>query len=114
MIYPISFTLDNIETNFELNIEYRELAEKIGIKDYQDPSINPLLSADKDAKDIAKLFKKQEGVFYKKVNVKLLTDREATTYNIVNGLKWLKENVTKNDIAMIFIAGHGANDEKNN
>ena len=35
MIYPISFTLDNIETNFELNIEYRELAEKIGIKDYQ-------------------------------------------------------------------------------
>jgi ferrochelatase len=35
VIYPISFTLDNIETNFELNIEYRELAEKIGIKDYQ-------------------------------------------------------------------------------
>ena len=111
---PLEYTIKRVVTGPvpEDNPNLYLLA--VGIKDYQDPSINPLLSADKDAKDIAKLFKKQEGVFYKKVNVKLLTDREATTYNIVNGLKWLKENVTKNDIAMIFIAGHGANDEKNN
>ncbi len=111
---PLEYTIKRVVTGPvpEDNPNLYLLA--VGIKDYQDPSINPLLSADKDAKDIAKLFKKQEGVFYKKVNIKLLTDREATTYNIVNGLKWLKENVTKNDIAMIFIAGHGANDEKNN
>jgi ferrochelatase len=35
IIYPISFTIDNVETDFELNIEYREEAEKIGIKDYK-------------------------------------------------------------------------------
>ena len=111
---PLEYTIKRVVTGPvpEDNPNLYLLA--VGIKDYQDPSINPLLSADKDAKDIAKLFKKQEGVFYKKVNIKLLTDREATTYNIINGLKWLKENVTKNDIAMIFIAGHGANDEKNN
>ncbi len=34
VIYPISFTIDNVETDFELNIEYREEAEKIGITDY--------------------------------------------------------------------------------
>ncbi|MEA3513175.1 MAG: ferrochelatase [Campylobacterota bacterium] len=35
IIYPISFIIDNSETVFELNIEYREIAEKIGIKDYK-------------------------------------------------------------------------------
>jgi protoporphyrin/coproporphyrin ferrochelatase len=35
IIYPISFTIDNSETVFELDVEYRELAEKIGIKEYR-------------------------------------------------------------------------------
>jgi ferrochelatase len=35
IIYPISFIIDNSETAFELNIEYRELAHKLGIKDYR-------------------------------------------------------------------------------
>ncbi len=35
IIYPISFIVDNSETVFELNIEYREIAEDIGIKEYR-------------------------------------------------------------------------------
>ena len=35
IIYPISFIIDNSETVFELDIEYRELAEKIGVKEYK-------------------------------------------------------------------------------
>jgi len=35
LIYPIAFTIDNSETVFELEIEYRELAEKLGIKEYR-------------------------------------------------------------------------------
>jgi len=35
IIYPISFIIDNSETVFELNIEYRELAEKLKIKEYK-------------------------------------------------------------------------------
>ncbi len=34
LIYPISFTIDNAETDFELSIEYREHAKKIGICSY--------------------------------------------------------------------------------
>ena len=34
IIYPISFILDNSETEFELDIEYREIAKKIGHKEY--------------------------------------------------------------------------------
>jgi len=35
IIYPISFIVDNSETVFELDIEYRELAQELGIKDYK-------------------------------------------------------------------------------
>lgn len=35
LIYPISFTVDNSETQCELDIEYRELAYKIGIAEYK-------------------------------------------------------------------------------
>lgn len=34
LISPISFTIDNSETDFELNIEYREVAKKLGFEDY--------------------------------------------------------------------------------
>ena len=34
LIYPIAFTIDNSETRFELDIEHREIAEKIGYEDY--------------------------------------------------------------------------------
>ena len=35
IIYPISFIVDNSETVFELDIEYREIAQEIGIKKYK-------------------------------------------------------------------------------
>ena len=35
IVYPISFIVDNSETDFELDIEYREIAENLGVKDYQ-------------------------------------------------------------------------------
>jgi len=34
LIYPLAFTVDNSETAFELDIEHREIAEKIGYEDY--------------------------------------------------------------------------------
>ncbi|QFR43138.1 ferrochelatase [Sulfurimonas sp. CVO] len=35
VIFPIAFTIDNSETDFELDIEYREVAEELGFKDYR-------------------------------------------------------------------------------
>lgn len=35
LIYPIAFLIDNSETDFELSIEYKEEADKIGILDYK-------------------------------------------------------------------------------
>jgi len=35
IIFPIAFTIDNSETEFELDIEYREIAEEMGFEDYR-------------------------------------------------------------------------------
>ena len=34
LIFPIAFTIDNLETDFELAIEYREKAEAMGFETY--------------------------------------------------------------------------------
>ena len=35
IIYPISFTVDNSETEYELDMEYAEVAQHLGIEDYR-------------------------------------------------------------------------------
>jgi ferrochelatase len=35
IIYPISFTVDNSETQFELDVEYKEVADELNITDYR-------------------------------------------------------------------------------
>ena len=35
VIFPIAFTIDNSETDFELGVEYKEIAEELGFKEYR-------------------------------------------------------------------------------
>jgi ferrochelatase len=35
ILYPIAFTIDNSETEFELEVEYREIAEELGFEEYR-------------------------------------------------------------------------------
>jgi ferrochelatase len=35
LIYPIAFTVDNSETDFELGVEYKEIAQGLGFKKYK-------------------------------------------------------------------------------
>ena len=35
VIFPIAFTIDNSETDFELDVEYREIAKEMGFKEYR-------------------------------------------------------------------------------
>ncbi|MFA6191142.1 MAG: ferrochelatase [Sulfurimonas sp.] len=35
IIFPIAFTIDNSETDYELEIEYREMAQELGFTDYR-------------------------------------------------------------------------------
>lgn len=56
LIYPIAFIVDNSETDFELSIEYKEEADKIGIAEYKVcKCLNYSDSFIKAIKDITKL-----------------------------------------------------------
>lgn len=35
IIYPIAFTIDNSETEYELDVEYREIADEVGFEEYR-------------------------------------------------------------------------------
>lgn len=35
VIFPIAFTIDNSETDFELGVEYKEIAQELGFKEYR-------------------------------------------------------------------------------
>ncbi len=83
----------------------------IGVTHYQDPSLKLLFPA-KDARDFETAIKKQKGGLYADVITRLLTDREATKGNILDGLAWLEKQVTAKDVSMVFLAGHGENDHK--
>jgi hypothetical protein len=81
----------------------------IGVSDYADPELR-LNYAAKDAQDIAALFAGQSGPLYRDVEVRLVTDAEATFSGVRAGLGWLRREMTDLDTALIFVAGHGVND----
>ncbi len=84
----------------------------VGISTYKDPAIN-LKYAAKDAKDFADALRAQQGGLYREVELKVLTDGEATTSEIKKALTWLERSVTSRDVGVVFLAGHGVTDTKN-
>lgn len=82
----------------------------VGVADYQHPDIPKLGLSAKDARDFVAAMRRQQGKLYRAVEVKLLTEAQATRDEIVDGLDWLQKQVTQHDVGMIFLAGHGVND----
>jgi WD40 repeat protein len=85
----------------------------IGISNYKDKHVN-LHFAAKDADDFVAQAKTQEGEgkLYEKVITHpphgSLRDEEATRDAVLDELDWIKRAVTNtNDVAMIFLSGHG-------
>jgi len=81
----------------------------VGVSKYQNPNIQ-LAFASKDAADFANVFKLQENQLYRKVEVKLLTDGNAKRDDILDGLEWIRREMTARDVGVVFMAGHGIND----
>ncbi len=82
----------------------------VGAGDFQDAQIPHLDYAGKDARDFAAALKNQEGKLYSAVEVKLLTGDKADRASIVRGLTWLKRQVARGDVGMVFLSGHGVSD----
>ncbi len=80
----------------------------VGVNKYA--NVRELKLANKDAADLAALFKAHEGRSYSKVEAKVLTD--ATRLDVIDGLEWLEKGSEGNDVNLLFLAGHGTTDER--
>lgn len=85
----------------------------VGVSEYNNPAYR-LNFAAKDASDFAAVLQQQQGKLYRQVEVKLLTDKHATRDAVLDGLEWLRRQVTAKDIGMLYLAGHGINDADGN
>jgi uncharacterized caspase-like protein len=95
------------QAEFEIKPSLYVLA--VGVSMYPDPDMRLDLAA-KDALDFGAAWNEQKGRLYRGVEVRALTDTQATKGNILDGLEWLQRQVTDKDIAVLFFAGHGIND----
>ncbi len=92
-----------LRNNYSSNDRYALI---IGISKYQN-SANDLNFAQKDAEDFSGALSKF-GLF-KKENIKLLVNNNASRENIRRNIEgWLKNKAKKDDDVIIFFSGHGA------
>ncbi len=107
---PVSVSLKwKGKTDLEMLFKPKLYVLAIGVSEYNNKDLR-LNFAAKDATDFANAMKPQKGGLYGDVVIKLLTDKQASKENILDGLDWLTRETTNKDVAMLFIAGHGVND----
>ncbi len=111
-----SIKVDNTGTNVsntqnQLSGEGKFYAFIIGVSDYADPQI-PDLNGEptKDAEELYNLLTQK--YTFNKQNVKLL--KNPTYRQIIRSFDDFAKKITENDNFLIFYAGHGDYDEKNN
>ncbi len=81
----------------------------VGVGTYRNPDFRLDYPA-KDARDFTVALQDQKTRLYRDVEVRLLTDAEATRDAVLEGLEWLERQTTAKDVAVLFLAGHGIND----
>jgi WD40 repeat protein len=63
-----------------------------------------------DAELLAKTFKEKSASVFNSIEVKVLTDKQATKKGILDGLDWLKSKMTAQDVGIVSFSGHGTRD----
>ncbi len=84
----------------------------VGVSNYTDEGIPDLRWAARDASELAKALQAQQGSLYDKVTIKLLTDEKATSSAILDELDWISRAASQGDRVIVFLAGHGVTDER--
>jgi hypothetical protein len=80
----------------------------VGIASY--PKLRPqfqLKYPSKDANDFMVNLKKQVKTLYADAEMRILIDSQASRSNVLEGLKWLRQSVSSEDMGILFLAGHG-------
>jgi WD40 repeat protein len=82
----------------------------VGINAY--PEKLKLRCAAHDAQAITQAFQDKSRPLFRQVEARLLTDDKATRKGVLDGLGWLRKEMTQRDVAVVFFAGHGAKDSE--
>ncbi len=84
----------------------------IGVSGYkfEDAGLASLKYADNDAKSVAEFLTSPEGGNFSPGDIKLLVNQDAKLSAIRSALKETANRAGRNDLVVIFIAGHGAPD----
>ncbi len=80
----------------------------VGVSAYDRPDLRLGFPA-QDARDLAAVFKQQKDGFYRAVDLRVVVDESATRQGILDGLDWIRQQTSQEDVAVIFLAGHGVN-----
>jgi WD40 repeat protein len=83
----------------------------IGVSKYADREVPPLSYAAKDAGDFVGAIEEQGGKAFLQIEKKVLTNEDATLANVRAGLAWLDQQSGPDDIGMLFLAGHGFDED---
>ena len=83
----------------------------VGVSKYADREIPALSYAAKDADDFVRAVEQQSGKAFTAIDKKVLTNEEATLANVRAGLAWLDQQSGPDDISMLYLAGHGFNED---
>jgi WD40 repeat protein len=81
----------------------------VGVNAYTARRLPPLQYSVKDAVDLERLLKSEQGRSYSRVDVRLATD--ATRGDVLEGLEWLEAGSEEDDINLLFLSGHGMTDD---
>jgi len=82
----------------------------VGVSDYADSALT-LDFAHRDAERLAQRLQQESGNLYREVNTKVLVNQAATRGEILDALHGFLRQMTQDDLAVLFIAGHGMNDD---
>lgn len=82
----------------------------VGVSRYKDPVIPQLQFADKDAQTIRNFLLSAEGGSFQPEKIKYLVNEDATMKNLRTALYTFLADAQKEDLVVIYFAGHGAPD----
>jgi uncharacterized caspase-like protein len=82
----------------------------VGVGRYARPELRLGFPA-KDARDLVETFRAQAGQAFGDVHALALLDEEASSASIAQGFKWLRDSAGRDDVAVLFLAGHGVADD---
>lgn len=83
----------------------------IGISEYSQPGLR-LPFAARDAQALVASLEARGQRSFRKVELRVLTDAQATRQAMLEGLAWLRQHATPDDTALVFYAGRSSTDQR--